>query len=1142
MKLSMKLKVILLAVLSVAVFAFGDIVFYGATKVTVPTATAIDLKTNAMYRIFARCDYDGDISHKITMVSGTTGNNWTVIPSGTEQKIKYSVENSKGETKTIEVSVIMSGSLIKIERTVYTLPKANIDAIQIAGTKRGDNQDRQHLGIFMPRNAKFNLEWKNYGDFVFPGGLKVKMYQGHADGNVSGNTNASGLLQNFTHNTTNDTKGSGTNGGIPFIITPMIDGDKLPLVEITINPSDASACKTLNYYHYKDDRNTFWNGWVNDKYALIGGRSVQLMMPVGDKTLFGTILDNDKIDKLLEFYDDFYDMFNRFHGLDINSANLTHKNVITKFFMAPQYGGCCPFYGWDNACGMVAGSNDPSLLGYLRAPGTIGNGDSEGNWVSLHEAGHGYDGEFSRSKEVEIVDVTNNVMGSLHQSKYCDFTTAEGRKKSWLWDYNTDLGADHTGAFNTLDLRAKNVRKGELGYYATNSDNSEAGKNPTYHNLREKMYILVMMYRGAGKDIGDAEKAHAAVRKLDREMYAKGTPWTMGSLLAKGFADGSKTNIVPFLDAYGFGPYITDMVRAQAYENDNQIAFFLDSVAPSTMGAIKTTEKLWGATELIKPAGRSAGTGKISLNIDDFSLVEGKTLKIRNGTTIVDEIEITSQTLTTKSLPIGVYFIEMPLPKGNPGIYLTGYNNLIIVENKETPVSIVYKKPEGSSVSGAMRIDLLGGSDKLVYQIKYDALVGKLVVYTAGGEPHWVNNGPTYMTIDVSNGKKTFQCGWTTKNKGAVDYIDVKIGDEIKVTHAEGSSRLRAMNSITNLQDKTNYTFGNNQQAILEVTQYGIFQKGTSVETQKTIYTANFNAMFEDAKANNLPWNNPNAYQDLKTSLIYASTLLSAADKKTFDDEFNALLNGTGPEPTAPTITTTSLSNATLATAYSQTLTANGTNPITWAISGNLPTGLTLNSATGVISGTPTAAGTSVFTATATNSLGSNDKQLSITVEIFDICAGKKTFESLDMFDVMVPGGFLEVTYNGKLWKNKDTGTKHGTFNEEQWEEIGICGGPTPIVDKKEMQKYGIKFVKNPTTETAEINVSTPETAKIEIVIYDNTGNIVFRRGGISSALVWDLRNTAGRFVANGTYLVIVKAIGQSGNEYHYSAKLGVKR
>ena len=84
----------------------------------------------------------------------------------------------------------------------------------------------------------------------------------------------------------------------------------------------------------------------------------------------------------------------------------------------------------------------------------------------------------------------------------------------------------------------------------------------------------------------------------------------------------------------------------------------------------------------------------------------------------------------------------------------------------------------------------------------------------------------------------------------------------------------------------------------------------------------------------------------------------------------------------APTITTTSLSDGTVGTAYSQPLAADGTTPITWSIEsgGTLPTGLSLNESTGAITGTPTAAGTYNFTVKAESSYGSDSKELSITI------------------------------------------------------------------------------------------------------------------------------------------------------------------
>jgi len=67
--------------------------------------------------------------------------------------------------------------------------------------------------------------------------------------------------------------------------------------------------------------------------------------------------------------------------------------------------------------------------------------------------------------------------------------------------------------------------------------------------------------------------------------------------------------------------------------------------------------------------------------------------------------------------------------------------------------------------------------------------------------------------------------------------------------------------------------------------------------------------------------------------------------------------------------------------------------------------------------------------------------------------------------------------------------------------------------------------------------VITPEPSEIRIMIYDNLGNLVFDGG-----LTWNLRNTAGRYVANGSYLVVAEAISESGKIYMYTAKIGVRR
>ena len=92
--------------------------------------------------------------------------------------------------------------------------------------------------------------------------------------------------------------------------------------------------------------------------------------------------------------------------------------------------------------------------------------------------------------------------------------------------------------------------------------------------------------------------------------------------------------------------------------------------------------------------------------------------------------------------------------------------------------------------------------------------------------------------------------------------------------------------------------------------------------------------------------------------------------------ELNGTVGGSGT--VTPKITTDRpMPEGTVGEPYTAKLEATGNN-ITWSASG-LPDGLTLNS-DGTINGTPTTAGTSTFTVTATNSAGSDSKAFTLTV------------------------------------------------------------------------------------------------------------------------------------------------------------------
>src|SRR5690606_26677056 len=80
-----------------------------------------------------------------------------------------------------------------------------------------------------------------------------------------------------------------------------------------------------------------------------------------------------------------------------------------------------------------------------------------------------------------------------------------------------------------------------------------------------------------------------------------------------------------------------------------------------------------------------------------------------------------------------------------------------------------------------------------------------------------------------------------------------------------------------------------------------------------------------------------------------------------------------------PAITSGAAASGTVGTAFTHTVTATGTAPLTYSATG-LPVGLAINATTGAITGTPTAAGPKDVTITATNAYGADSKTLTITI------------------------------------------------------------------------------------------------------------------------------------------------------------------
>jgi len=112
-------------------------------------------------------------------------------------------------------------------------------------------------------------------------------------------------------------------------------------------------------------------------------------------------------------------------------------------------------------------------------------------------------------------------------------------------------------------------------------------------------------------------------------------------------------------------------------------------------------------------------------------------------------------------------------------------------------------------------------------------------------------------------------------------------------------------------------------------------------------------------------------------SQVYLSTIYAKGEGGQTNAQFTFTITNTN---VAPVFTSTNAATGQVGTNFLFTNTATGTAPITFGAT-RLPGGLSLNTNSGVIVGTPTNAGTNTWTITASNAGGVTNQQLTLAIE-----------------------------------------------------------------------------------------------------------------------------------------------------------------
>ena len=238
---------------------------------------------------------------------------------------------------------------------------------------------------------------------------------------------------------------------------------------------------------------------------------------------------------------------------------------------------------------------------------------------------------------------------------------------------------------------------------------------------------------------------------------------------------------------------------------------------------------------------------------------------------------------------------------------------------------------------------------------------------TANHNWQWVVDTPATPNADGKQHEECVDC-----HAKRSENTEIPMLTSIMVEHLTVAKPVKDAAATAATTTDSAYTVANTEWMAADGTPLaigGTFQPGTVYTVKITLETAGAGVFSVKSTYNTIEGKTATVSPNLTGDAHADSVILTY----TFDATEGTYV------PTKPAITTVTLPDGKVGDAYSQTLAATGTNPITWGIeAGTLPDGLTLVGDT--IKGTPSKAGDFKFTVKATNGGGSDTKELTIKV------------------------------------------------------------------------------------------------------------------------------------------------------------------
>ena len=268
-----------------------------------------------------------------------------------------------------------------------------------------------------------------------------------------------------------------------------------------------------------------------------------------------------------------------------------------------------------------------------------------------------------------------------------------------------------------------------------------------------------------------------------REQLNSGRTMTNQDAYVESIADIYNINIIPYMESWGLK--ISDETKSNIYQrNYPLISILKDFVDDNTLNTIMINEDLdrkysLVTNEVLMKYGINSNI-YLNIDIDDFNKINGKFILIKDGNSTVKSIKIDNLYMEINNLPIGTYYLQMPIIEG----YSQDYTYVQVIENQTLSYTHTYYKQEDVDYNNYLKLQVLGYNyDTIAYQLIFkDKYTKAEISYPnqsgmSGNEYIKIyDEKGSLVTEDISTG------GYFDFNKGTHE-IDLDIGYVIEINY-----------------------------------------------------------------------------------------------------------------------------------------------------------------------------------------------------------------------------------------------------------------------------------------------------------------------------------------------------------------------